>query len=184
MPATKVVFAGECLVGKSCLIGSLLGGPFLATQATVSTVKSTLEYKHHSESRTIEFWDTAGQERYRSLTPMYFRDADVAILVFDQTDHATFDKIPDWDTFITQSAPPTIAKIIVGNKYDLDDGGVADEEIETLTTNLNALTYFKTSARTRIGVQDLLEELKVVKMETGNRARSLEVREEQSDCGC
>jgi Ras-related protein Rab-21 len=116
--------------------------------------------------------------------PMYFRSADVAILVFDQTDRATFDKIRDWDTFMTQSAPSTVTKIIVGNKYDLDDGGITEEEIQTLALNLNALAYFKTSARTRIGVQDLLEELKAVKIETEASTGSPEVRDEQSNCGC
>jgi GTPase SAR1 family protein len=38
--------------------------------------------------RTIKFemWDTAGQERYRALAPMYYRNADAAVLVYDITD--------------------------------------------------------------------------------------------------
>ena len=27
-------------------------------------------------------WDTAGQERYRALAPMYYRNADAAVLVY------------------------------------------------------------------------------------------------------
>jgi len=33
----------------------------------------------------FEIWDTAGQERYHSLAPMYYRGAQVAIVVFDIT---------------------------------------------------------------------------------------------------
>lgn len=30
----------------------------------------------------FEMWDTAGQERYRALAPMYYRNADAAVLVY------------------------------------------------------------------------------------------------------
>lgn len=44
------------------------------------------------EGRTILFqiWDTAGQERFRSLVPMYLRDADIALLVYDITSKVCF----------------------------------------------------------------------------------------------
>ena len=45
------------------------------------------------EGRTILFqiWDTAGQERFRSLVPMYLRDADIALLVYDITSRVGYD---------------------------------------------------------------------------------------------
>jgi len=33
----------------------------------------------------FEMWDTAGQERYRALAPMYYRNADAAVLVYGMT---------------------------------------------------------------------------------------------------
>ena len=30
----------------------------------------------------VAIWDTAGQERFHSLAPLYYRDADAALLVF------------------------------------------------------------------------------------------------------
>ena len=43
----------------------------------------------------LALWDTAGQEKYNSLTPMYYRDAHGALLVFDIIDRESFKKVND-----------------------------------------------------------------------------------------
>lgn len=40
--------------------------------------------------------DTAGQERFRTLIPSYYRDASGAILVYDTTSMASFQKLESW----------------------------------------------------------------------------------------
>ena len=34
----------------------------------------------------LSVWDTAGQERFHALGPIYYRDADAALCVYDITD--------------------------------------------------------------------------------------------------
>ncbi len=41
---------------------------------------------------SLSIWDTAGQERFHALGPIYYRDADGAILVYDVTDADSFQK--------------------------------------------------------------------------------------------
>lgn len=65
------------------------------------------------------FQDTAGQERFRTLTPCYYRGAQGAILVYDTSIRATFDKLFTWlDELETYSTNKNIVKMIVGNKID------------------------------------------------------------------
>lgn len=44
------------------------------------------------ENTTVKFeiWDTAGQERYKSLAPMYYRNANCAVVVYDITQAVGF----------------------------------------------------------------------------------------------
>lgn len=41
-------------------------------------------------------WDTAGQEKFRAMTPMYYRNANAALLIFDITNHNTFNEMKGW----------------------------------------------------------------------------------------
>jgi len=44
----------------------------------------------------LNIWDTAGDERFRSIMPLYYRDAEIALLVFDLTDAETFKGVDYW----------------------------------------------------------------------------------------
>jgi len=72
----------------------------------------------------LDIWDTSGQEKYRSLTPMYFRDADAAILFFDLSNSKSFDDLKFyWMRQVEEYGPGNIQVVIVGNKLDLVDTG-------------------------------------------------------------
>lgn len=50
-------------------------------------IAAFLTQKCATDDRTIKFeiWDTAGQERFHSLAPMYYRNSQAAIVVYDIT---------------------------------------------------------------------------------------------------
>uniref|UniRef100_A0A1X7U9R3 Uncharacterized protein n=2 Tax=Amphimedon queenslandica TaxID=400682 RepID=A0A1X7U9R3_AMPQE len=75
------------------------------------------------DNSTIKFqiWDTAGQERYRSLLPMYYRNAAAAIVVYDITNEGSFTVLQDWIAELHRLGPPNIVLAIAGNKCDLED---------------------------------------------------------------
>ncbi|KAG7218935.1 hypothetical protein INR49_019409, partial [Caranx melampygus] len=65
--------------------------------------------------------DTAGQERFHALGPIYYRDSNGAILVYDITDEDSFQK----------KRRIHVVSVCAGNKIDLDkDRHVSVEEAE------------------------------------------------------
>jgi small GTP-binding protein len=82
----KLVLLGDVQVGKTSLLARFMAG------STPGPWVSTVGVAYHSKKvclqgvlREFRMWDTAGQESYRGLAPMYYRNAGVAILVFDIT---------------------------------------------------------------------------------------------------
>src|SRR5438270_560900 len=72
-------------------------------------------------TRTIKFeiWDTAGQERFASLAPMYYRNAQAALVVYDITKASSLTKAQHWVAELQRQASPGIVIALVGNKFDL-----------------------------------------------------------------
>ena len=81
-------------------------------------------------NRTIKFeiWDTAGQERFASLAPMYYRNAQAALVVYDLTKASSLVKARHWVAELQRQASPGICIALVGNKIDLVNG---EEEAST-----------------------------------------------------
>lgn len=75
----------------------------------------------------LNIWDTAGDERFRSIMPLYYRDAEIALLVFDLTDAESFKGIDYWlgeleskvETEGMLLCNQIVIVGIVGNKKDL-----------------------------------------------------------------
>ena len=68
---------------------------------------------YHNQVIKFEIWDTAGQEKYRSLTQIFYKDASIAILVYDITNEETFEEIQNyWYTQIKESSPNNISMFI------------------------------------------------------------------------
>lgn len=116
---------------------------------------------------TISVWDTAGQELYRGLTPMYYRNAAVAIIVFDVTNRESFESVQSWADEIRENTSDAIV-LICGNKIDLPDRLISQEAGQKLADSLE-LPYFETSAATGTGVNEMFTKIteKLISMNSG-----------------
>jgi len=96
----KVVLLGETGVGKTCIINSYTKDDFEDAKCPTKgeTFNSKIIQLDESKESYIKLiiWDTAGQEKYRSLTKLFYKDANAAILVYDITNKKTFNEIKEY----------------------------------------------------------------------------------------
>ena len=113
----KVVLLGESGVGKTCIIARFINNTFedniMSTTGASYAGKTMTFDEFQGKSIKFEIWDTAGQEKYRALTKIFYKDAGVAILVYDITRKESFDEIKNyWHNQIKEFAPKNIGKKI------------------------------------------------------------------------
>ncbi|CAN6674812.1 vacuolar protein sorting-associated protein 21 [Trichomonascus vanleenenianus] len=165
----KLVLLGEAAVGKSSLVTRFVNDDFQENrEPTIGA--AFLTQKCSLPNRTIKFeiWDTAGQERFASLAPMYYRNAQTALVVYDVTKPASFIKARHWVNELKAQASPGMVIALVGNKMDLveqedegEEGGedaptkkVAAEEGQKLADDEDLL-FFETSAKSGLNVKEV-----------------------------
>jgi len=105
----------------------------------------------------FDLWDTAGQERFKSLLPMYTRDATVAVIVFDVNDPLSLEEA--LAQVKENSKLPIIA--LVANKCDLIQNPLHDPLVEEARkqSDLLNVNFFVTSAKTGLGVAKMFDAL-------------------------
>ena len=123
----KLVILGATDVGKTSLTMRYCHGSF--NHPTSATIGASYLQKRivldnpqgGGQTRmTLQIWDTAGQERFRSMAPMYYRNAKAAILVFDIAKGSeSFEKAKEWLDDLKPHVGPDVVLSIVGNKCDV-----------------------------------------------------------------
>lgn len=159
--------------------GAVAHPKLIAKPAAFLTQKCNLPH------RTIKFeiWDTAGQERFASLAPMYYRNAQSALVVYDLTKPTSLVKARHWVAELQRQASPGIVIALVGNKVDLTnedsaegttggdsegntdgDAGEADSDGDARKISTKegrdyaeeeGLLFFETSAKSGLNVQEV-----------------------------
>ncbi|ODV75747.1 Rab family GTPase VPS21 CYBJADRAFT_192672 [Cyberlindnera jadinii NRRL Y-1542] len=160
--AVKLVLLGEAAVGKSSLVLRFVSNDFQENkEPTIGAAFLTQRCVIGDQTIKFEIWDTAGQERFASLAPMYYRNAQCALVVYDVTKPASFIKARHWVKELHEQASPNIIIALVGNKCDLVEGEgneqnrkVAKEEGEQLAQEEN-LVFFETSAKSGLNVKEV-----------------------------
>ena len=105
----------------------------------------------------FEIWDTAGQERYHSLAPMYYRDAMVALVVYDITNKDSLTTAAKWVREVKSRGSPGCIICLVGNKADLaDQRAVPTAEGQAFAAE-NGCLHAEASAKTGDGVVEIFK---------------------------
>ncbi|XP_042379466.1 ras-related protein RABA5c-like [Zingiber officinale] len=154
----KIVIIGDSAVGKSNLLSRYARNEFnLHSKATIGVEFQTQSMEINGKEVKTQIWDTAGQERFRAVTSAYYRGAVGALVVYDISRRTTFDSIPRWLQEINTHCDTTMAKLLVGNKCDLENiRNISVEEGKSLA-EAEGLFFIETSALDSTNVKEAFE---------------------------
>ncbi|KAL9122643.1 MAG: hypothetical protein Q9187_000810 [Circinaria calcarea] len=157
----KLVLLGESAVGKSSLVLRFVKDQFDDYRESTIGAAFLTQTLALDENTTVKFeiWDTAGQERYKSLAPMYYRNANCAVVVYDITQASSLDKAKSWVKELQRQANENIIIALAGNKLDLVTANPDKRAIPTADAEAYAreaeLLFFETSAKTAENVREI-----------------------------
>jgi small GTP-binding protein len=163
----RVVTIGDSSVGKTSIVKKFVRDAFDPTEKnTVGALYDTFTDTVDGRDIEVQIWDTAGQEQYRALSPVYFRSAAAALLVFDITNRLSFENLDEWLISFRNAGTTQAAILLIGNKADLEDARKVQKFEGRDWADRHDCDYFETSARAGTGIRELFREV-VVKL-TGN----------------
>ena len=156
-PVVKLVVVGDADVGKTSIVLRYSSGTFSEeSKPTVGAACIEKDVTFDGTEYVLSMWDTAGQETYRNLVPMYFRNTQIAFIVFDVTIPKTAQSIDYWMQSINECCDSQTVIILVANKCDLPDRKVDSEDVAHYAERIH-VPYVETSAKTGVGITKLFE---------------------------
>ncbi|MFX0065890.1 MAG: Rab family GTPase [Candidatus Hermodarchaeota archaeon] len=158
----KVVLLGEPAVGKTSLIRQFVEKAFseeyISTLGVDFSTKDVNLPKISDKPIKLTLWDVAGHTRFATYQKVFLTGAQGAMLVFDLTRPNTYGELQRWAQTLKQYAPKSDL-IILANKKDLTPSLDISTKLEQLKTDLNADSYYLTSAKTGEGVEEAFHTL-------------------------
>ena len=155
----KLIIIGNNSVGKSSIVKSLNGDYFDCQYHSTIGIDFASKILTLSDDAPVklQIWDTAGTERFRCIVRNYYRDCIGGIIVFDITCRRSFGNVKSWYVDLlehTNKTPGELTIVLVGNKNDLDNRVVSEEEAESLASELG-MSYIETSAKLNTNITNL-----------------------------
>ena len=169
----KLCLIGNYNVGKTSLINKYATNTF--NENTISTIgvsfNSTYFYSKDYKIK-LELWDTAGSERFETIIPIYLRNADIILLVYDVTESNSINSIQKWLKIINRTIDLQNSRteiILVGNKVDL-----LDNDMEQLKAYIDEIKYlnFNVSCKTGYNVIELFDKIKEIIINQNDQTQS------------
>ena len=154
----KVVLLGDGGVGKSSLMNRFVSDKFDSQSFhTIGVEFLNKEVVVDDENYTMQIWDTAGQERFKSLRTPFYRGADCCLLTYAVDDSQSFKNLTMWKKEFLYYADiqdgNNFPFVIIGNKIDVENRCVSEDEAKEWCSNNGQAPYFETSAKDSTNVE-------------------------------
>ena len=158
----KLVLIGNTTVGKTSILTRYFDNKFNGdNKSTLGIEFKTTIINKNGNNFKLQIWDTTGQERFKSITQNYFRDADGLLFIFDVTNKESFDSLSEWIEISNNSNSKKYKKILIGNKIDLRDQRIIDEEndIKPFEKTYDIDRFLEVSAKTGENITKIFDDI-------------------------
>ncbi|XP_072177772.1 ras-related protein Rab-21-like [Diadema setosum] len=97
---------------------------------------------------------------YRKIViTTFFRNAAVALLVYDITDKESFEVVKYWMNELKEKAPRDILIFVIGNKSDLESQRAVSRSSAEQYAQENDAVHLEASAKTGEGISEIFQEI-------------------------
>jgi len=168
----KIILLGEATVGKSSIILQYFENRFEENiPNTIGTAFLTKSIEKNDTFLKMNVWDTCGQERFMAIASIYYKDANVILLVIDVTNEKSLEQAEKYLEEIHANANSNCTLVLLANKIDLllgyREGQEADERLKSKCEFYDKIKKFKSknnfdalfwiSAKDGTGVRDIFD---------------------------
>ena len=153
----KVVLIGEFGVGKTSILNRFLDDTFLDSPPTPAITFAHKLLRVHDSLVKVQLWDIPGREDYLSMIKGFYRGADGAFIVYDQSQEQTFSNVQKWLSYFREMEPDKRV-VLLENKSDLEERAVEESKVEEYVRS-NDLLYRQVSALSGENVTDAFNAL-------------------------
>ena len=177
----KICLIGPDGAGKSSIIKSYskdqkdyLKTDNFSSQAPYSIMKL---YNVDDKEILVNIWDYPGKFDNKNVIPLYIRETNGIILIFDLTNKKSFKKLEQWvktlKSFGYYLDINAVTFLLAGNKNDLEYS-LKDKDLEKLINKIQKILnynyeipFFKVSAKTEENLEELFNAM--IKLLLNNR---------------
>ena len=154
----KLIVVGNQGTGKSSILNRFVNDTFEENyQTTIGLDFQSKNITIHDQDVRLIIYDTAGQEKFRSLIPMYIREAQIILFIYDISDKESFDSIPKWIQQVNDVINKEVVFALIGNKLDLESNRKVTFEEGKKLAEKNNYVFQEVSAKTGDNFEKLFE---------------------------
>ena len=165
----KICLLGDVSVGKTSIASRFCKNSF--TDNYINTIGGAYQQQNivlnNGAKIKLHIWDTSGQDRFRSMTNLYYRDAQVAILTYDVTNEQSLESLNYWLNELNDKVEiDNMVLCLAGNKSDIESSRrqVSTAKGKAFAEEHNMI-FYETSAKTGAGVKELFQAIAVKEYE-------------------
>ena len=162
----KTIIVGEPSVGKTSITLRFATGMFRERYLpTIGVEFSVKDIQVNDKNVKIQAWDTGSHDRFSYVRPLYYKGSYGVFVVYDLTDKLSFENLDKWFTEVYTNTETIVPAIIIGNKADMEERAVTEEEIEQYIQEkkdeykLKKIPYFEVSAKSGQNIDEMYVEL-------------------------